>query len=71
MAKQQTQKQGELPATGYVRESQLIPHIIPFSSSTLWRKVQAGTFPAPYKLSTRVTAWSVDSIREWMQARNA
>lgn len=69
MAKQQTQKQGELPATGYVRESQLIPHIIPFSSSTLWRKVQAGTFPAPCKLSIRVTAWSVDSIREWMRSR--
>lgn len=71
MAKQQTQKQGELPATGYVRESQLIPHIIPFSSSTLWRKVKNQTFPAPRKLSARVTAWPVDSIRDWMQARNA
>lgn len=68
MAKQQTQKQGELPATGYVRESQLIPHIIPFSSSTLWRKVKNQTFPAPRKLSARVTAWSVDSIREWMES---
>lgn len=69
MAKQQTHKLGELPATGYVRESQLIPHIIPFSSSTLWRKVKAKTFPAPCKLSARVTAWPVDSIREWMRSR--
>jgi prophage regulatory protein len=68
MAKQQKHILGELPATGYVRESQLIPHIIPFSSSTLWRKVKNGTFPAPRKLSARVTAWSAESIREWMQS---
>ncbi|MES2048135.1 MAG: AlpA family phage regulatory protein [Pseudomonadota bacterium] len=58
-----------LPATGYVRQAQLIPAIIPFSSATLWRKVKAGTFPAPVKLSSRVTAWPVESIHAWMQAR--
>lgn len=62
---------GELPATGYVRQSQLIPAIVPFSSATLWRKVKDGTFPAPVKLSERVTAWPVESIRAWMQARAA
>ena len=58
---------GELPATGFIRQSQLIPAILPFSSSTLWRKVKAGTFPAPVKLSERITAWHVQSIREWME----
>lgn len=58
---------GELPATGFIRQSQLIPAIVPFSSATLWRKVKAGTFPAPVKLSERVTAWHVQSIREWME----
>lgn len=62
---------GRLPETGYVRQSQLIPIIVPFSSATLWRQVKAGTFPAPVKLSERVTAWSVESIRAWMQARTA
>jgi len=62
---------GELPATGFIRQSQLIPAIVPFSSATLWRKVKAGTFPAPVKLSERVTAWPVQSIREWMQTRTA
>ncbi|WP_107804582.1 helix-turn-helix transcriptional regulator [Nitrosomonas oligotropha] len=57
----------ELPITGYIRQSQLIPAIVPFSSATLWRKVKAGTFPHPVKLSTRVTAWRVDDIRKWMQ----
>ncbi len=30
---------------------------LPFSAPTLWRKVKAGTFPKPIKLSDRVTAW--------------
>ena len=55
-----------LPANGFVRQSQLIPHIIPFSSSTLWRKVKAGEFPAPVKLSSRVTAWRAEDVRAWM-----
>lgn len=62
---------GQLPETGYVRQSQLIPTIIPFSSATLWRKVKAGTFPKPVKLSERVTAWDVAAIRAWMLARAA
>jgi len=62
---------GELPATGYVRQAQLIPAPVPFSSATLWRKVKAGTFPAPVKLSERVTAWKVESIREWLDAQRA
>jgi prophage regulatory protein len=62
---------GELPAAGYVRQSQLIPAIVPFSSATLWRKVRAGTFPAPVKLSERVSAWPVEAVRAWMQARTA
>ncbi len=62
---------GGLPATGYVRQAQLIPDIIPFSSATLWREVQAGSFPAPVKLSRRVTAWRVEDVREWMRSRTA
>jgi prophage regulatory protein len=55
---------GVLPATGYMRQSQLIPAIFPFSSATLWRKVKAGSFPAPVKLGLRITAWRVEDIRE-------
>jgi predicted DNA-binding transcriptional regulator AlpA len=60
---------GELPATGYVRQSQLIPAIVPFSSATLWRNVKNGSFPAPVKLSDRVTAWRVEDVRAWMESR--
>jgi len=60
---------GQLPATGYVRQAQLVPIIVPFSAATLWRKVKAGEFPKPVKLSQRVTAWRVEDVRQWMQAR--
>lgn len=59
----------QLPATGFVRQAQLIPHIIPISSTTLWRKVKAGEFPAPVKLSSRVTAWRAEDVRAWMATR--
>lgn len=63
-----------LPDSAYVRESQLVnspkrpdaPVPLPFSSSTLWRKVRDGTFPAPEKLSTRVTAWKVGLVRHYL-----
>lgn len=45
--------------------------LVPFSSATLWRKVKACEFPAPVKLSDRVTAWRVEDIRAWMQSKNA
>jgi prophage regulatory protein len=64
---------GALPATGYVRQSDLIGSrdqsvrgIIPFSQATLWRKVKAKEFTAPVKLSAGVTAWRVEDIRAWM-----
>jgi len=60
-----------LPATGYVRQSQLIPAPVPFAPATLWRKVKSGDFPKPVKLSERVTAWRVDDVRRWLAAKAA
>ena len=60
---------GEMASTGYLRQAQLIPSVIPFSSATLWRKVKSGEFPQPIKLSQRVTAWRVEDVRGWIQAR--
>lgn len=65
-----------LPDSAFVRESQLVqdpsrpeyPAPLPFSAATLWRKVAAGTFPKPIKLSTRVTAWRVAEVRMFLQA---
>ncbi len=56
----------DLPGVGYIRQSDLIPSPIPFSSATLWRKVKNGTFPPPVKLGERITAWRVADIRAWL-----
>ena len=66
-----------LPDSAFIRESQLvtspkrpdIPVPLPFSAPTLWRKVKAGTFPKPIKLSERVTCWKVSEVRAWMAAQ--
>ena len=63
-----------LPDSAFIRESQLVqspkrpdtPAPLPFSAPTLWRKVKAGTFPKPIKLSDRVTAWKVGDVRAWI-----
>lgn len=60
-----------LPAVGFIRQRQLIPGIVPFSSATLWRKVSSGEFPSPVKLSSRVTAWRVEDVRAWIASRSA
>jgi len=63
-----------LPRTGFVRMKQLIgdprtgqPPLIPISRSSIWRLVQAGQFPAPIKLSAKITVWRVEDIRRWLE----
>ena len=66
-----------LPDSAFIRESQLVqspkrpgnPAPLPFSAPTLWRKVKNRTFPAPVRLSERVTAWKVGDVRSWIAAQ--
>jgi predicted DNA-binding transcriptional regulator AlpA len=58
-----------LPETGFLRQPQVLS-FIPISKSTLWRRVMEGTFPAPIKLSPRVTAWRVEDVRRWIEQQN-
>ena len=55
----------DLPATGFHRQVQVL-RLVPFSKSTLWRRVKEGSFPKPLKLSDRVTVWRVEDIRQWI-----
>ena len=59
----------KLPESQYIRQSQLIPFIVPFSSATLWRKVGTGEFPKPVKLSERITAWKTSDIKTWLDSK--
>ena len=66
-----------LPDSALLREADLVrspkrPHAmppLPFSAATLWRKVKAGTFPRPIKLSERVTAFKLHDVRAWLKAQ--
>ncbi len=53
-----------LPAGGLSRQKTLMP-LVPFSSATLWRKIKAGQFPAPFKLSDNITVFRNDEINIW------
>ena len=67
----------QLPETGYLRLSQIIgnpksnppiPALIPVSKSTWWNGVKSGRYPQPVRtLGPRITAWSVESIREYIK----
>ena len=62
-----------IPETGFLRLSQILgnpksnpptPPIIPISKSGWWQGVSSGRYPAPLKLSPKVTVWRVEDIRE-------
>ena len=62
-----------LPAqfgTGFLRLREVTKRI-PVSKSTISHWVQEKKFPAPVKLSERVTAWPVASIEQWEAERQA
>ena len=73
----------ELPETGFLRIHQIIgkkasdkypaiPALIPISRSTFLAGVRSGRYPKPTKaLGPRITAWSCESIREYIESVNA
>ena len=66
-------KSQEVRITGverYFREKQLLESFLPFSASTLWRKVRAGTFPAPVKLGPAITAWREQDVVDWLNRQS-
>jgi predicted DNA-binding transcriptional regulator AlpA len=57
-----------LPDAALIRLKDLLEYnVIPFSATTIWRKVRAGTFPQPEKISSNIVAWRCRGIREWLQ----
>ena len=62
-----------IPETGFLRLSQILgnpksnpptPPIIPISKNSWWGGVSNDRYPAPLKLSPKVTVWRVEDIRE-------
>jgi prophage regulatory protein len=66
-----------LPSTGFLKIRSIIgdpnanppiPALIPVSKSTWWAGCKSGKFPAPVKLGERCTAWTVESIRAYIDS---
>ncbi|ATU44181.1 hypothetical protein CS557_01200 [Acinetobacter junii] len=43
--------------------------ILPMGETTIWDKVRTGEFPAPIKLTERITAWRIEDVEAWMAAK--
>ena len=55
------------PHTGtrFIRQKQLLQSFVPFSAATLWRLVNAGKFPRPVRLASKVIAWRIVDLEAW------
>lgn len=56
-----------LPDSASVRQP-TVAGLFAISPATVWRRVRNGTLPKPYKLSERVTVWSVADLRAALAA---
>lgn len=43
--------------------------ILGISKSTLYRLIDAGSFPKPFKLGVRLNAWRVETIETWLMTK--
>tara|TARA_B100000941_G_C28098007_1_gene346891 strand:- start:88 stop:261 length:174 start_codon:yes stop_codon:yes gene_type:complete len=50
---------------GLLRLPQVLA-LVGFTKSTLYRKVNAGLFPAPIKLSANLVVWKQEVVMEWI-----
>lgn len=51
-----------LPATGLLREKEIVPSLIPVARSTWWKWVREGKVPQPIRIGG-MTAWKTEDIR--------
>ena len=48
--------------------------VVGLSRTTIWRRVQAGDFPAPIRLGpagSRAVGWRSEEVEEWVRSRSA
>lgn len=53
---------------GFYRLREVL-QLVPVKKSSLFRWVQLGQFPAPYRIGPRASAWSRRQVLEWCEAR--
>ena len=53
----------------FLRKKELLQYVVPFSGSTLERKVRSGDFPAPIKIGQSIAAWRNSDVQHWLDAQ--
>lgn len=46
-----------------------VVQIVGLSTANIYRRIAAGTFPAPIKLTARCSRWKSEDIRAWIQSQ--
>jgi len=44
---------------------------VPFSKTSIYRKIKSGEFPAPIKLGPNTSAWLKSEVQAWKKAKIA
>ena len=57
-------------------EDRIIPvterrQLVPYSDMHIWRMEKAGTFPRRIRLGPNRVGWSLQEVRDWINARKA
>ena len=52
----------------FIRTRQVL-EMIGVGRTTLWKMVQAGSFPRPVRITERSSGYLLDSVEEWMRLR--
>ena len=59
---------GALPDYALIRIQRLMQTgLIPFSLSTMYRRIKDGKFPKPEPVSNGLVAWRVGDVRDWLE----
>jgi len=53
----------------FLSEKTILDQLVPWGRTTLWRKVRAGDFPPPRKISQNRKAWLESEVSDWISAR--
>lgn len=48
-----------------------VQRLVPLSRSRIYELIAEKRFPAPFRISDRASAWDMDLIRKWVDARIA
>lgn len=66
MTNQHQGNEHKIGSINFLRKPALLKKL-GISSSTLYRLIKSGGFPAPVKLSERISIWRLDEVIIWLE----